>query len=70
MVNLHVHVPSQLHLYDILRVPINIYCSFVFILSVYFFLREDSFFLLYGVCNVNLVLLMKESKSRLYVTMW
>lgn len=69
MVNLHVYVPSQLHLYDILRVPINIYCSFVFILSIHVFYEKISF-LLYGVCNVNLVLLMKESKSRFYVTMW
>lgn len=48
MVNLHVYVPSQLHLYDILRVPINIYCSFVFILSIHVFLREDSFFVVWS----------------------
>lgn len=48
MVNLHVYVPSQLHLYDILRVPINIYCSFVFILSIHVFLREDTFFVVWS----------------------
>lgn len=48
MVNLHVYVPSQLHLYDIFRVPINIYCSFVFILSIHVFLREDSFFVVWS----------------------
>lgn len=48
MVNLHVYVPSQLHLYDILRVPMNIYCSFVFILSIHVFLREDTFFVVWS----------------------
>lgn len=70
MVNLHVYVPSQLHLYDILRVPKKYLLQFCFYSLDPRFFYEKIRFLLYGVCNVNLVLLMKESKSRFYVTMW